>query len=138
MKRQTANKRRTKNKKTLTAKRNDDEVCSKNPNCCNCNEMCLSQKRPRINRSQKSNATSSFDIFLTAAWDDDDDLFLSSPSAGHHIDNCSNNDYMNQSQVSKSVATTKATKAVANASSGDHIHHIVVKNQQQDDILQEM
>ena len=39
--------------------------------------MWLSQKRPGIVRRQKSDTISSFDVFRTAAWDDDDDLFPS-------------------------------------------------------------
>ncbi len=33
-------------------------------------------KEARINRRQNNNTISLFDIFPTAAWDDDDDLFL--------------------------------------------------------------
>ncbi len=36
-----------------------------------------SRKRPGIDRRQKSDRISSFDIFPTTAWDNDDDLFLS-------------------------------------------------------------
>ena len=73
----TMNERRTKKKKMMTTKRDDNNVWSKNPNCCNCYKTCPSQKRPRIDKRQKSDAISLFDVFRTAAWDGDDYLFLS-------------------------------------------------------------